>query len=274
MDIWNAFPILKPGNEVHLQPNGGTLFADSSPYELSAEQADFLAQCDGVHRVSELVPSRWSETHGDLKFLLLVTRLIEADRLLLKPNPTSHQVCVTGSRSAYIPPHMSIELTAGCNLRCRHCYRESDITKNGHMETQGLLDILGQLNDAGLRSVELTGGEPLLHKDFDEILDLCSNRFALVGVLTNGTILNNRILRRFVDLSDRLLLSISLDGSTADAHDLRRGVPGSFLRTTRNIERLSQSGIKVRISMSVDEDSFFDIENTLLPGASIGCYSI
>ena len=138
------------------------------------------------------------------------------------------------------------------------------------MPTEELLGLLARLHAAGLRAVELTGGEPMLHADFPRILDFCAERFQLVGVLTNGTLWREDIARRFQAMGPRLLLSISVDGSTAAAHDLRRGVPGAFARTTRNIRRLAALGVKVRVSMCVDEESFADLEDTLLLARDLG----
>lgn len=270
MEIWDRYPCLEAGNEVHLTPKGGTLFAGDVPYALSREQADFLASCDGVHTLAEILPTSWSEDYGDLKLTLLAARLADQSRLSFQDAPRPRELRVTGSRSAFIPSHMSLELTVGCNLRCRHCYRESEASKNHYMPTEDLLEILERLHEAGLRSVELTGGEPMMHRDFAEILDASRRHFALVGVLTNGTLLRDEVAKRFQEMGDQLLVSVSLDGSTAEAHDLRRGVQGSFERTTRNLERLSRMGVSVRVSMCVDEDSFADIESTLLLARRLG----
>lgn len=270
MDPWTSYLRVETGTEVHLTPEGGTLFAGYLPLPLNRAEADFLAGCDGTRRVSELQPASVGDDLDRIRILKLVSRLVEGGRLTFSDQPRPGGLRVTGSRRAFIPPHLTVELTAGCNLRCRHCYRESDADKNAYLPTEDLLEILQRLRDAGLRSVELTGGEPTLHRDFPAILEFCGQAFDLIGVLTNGTILTAPILERMKVLEDRLLLSISLDGSTAVAHDRRRGVDGAFARTTRNIERLVASGIKVRISMSVDQESFADIEPTLLLARRLG----
>jgi len=165
---------------------------------------------------------------------------------------------------------MSIELTEACNLRCDYCYRESDSSKRAHMPVGTLFDVLERLWRAGLRSVELTGGEPMLHKDFGAILDFCSAMFAMVGVLSNGTLVTDQLDAKFASLGERSMLSISLDASTAAAHDARRGVPGSFVRTTSAIRRLSAAGVGIRVSTVVDERNFADLENTLLLARDLG----
>jgi len=270
VDCWKQYIGIETGVEVHFTPEGGTLFLDYLPLPLNLAEADFLAGCDGTRTVAQLQPGADGEDIDRVRLLLLVAKLVEEGRLTFSDQPRPREIRVTGSRRGFIPPHLTVELTAGCNLRCRHCYRESDAGKNSYLPTAELLSILQRLHDSGLRSVELTGGEPTLHRDFPDILEYCADTFALVGVLTNGTIVTPRILRLMESLGDRLLLSISLDGSTAEAHDCRRGVQGAFDRTTRNIQRLAQKDIKVRVSMSVDEESFADIEPTLLLARRLG----
>ena len=270
MDPWQQYPAVETGTEVHLTPEGGTLFLGSLPLPLTPAEADFLTGCDGTRTVSELQPAAEGGDVERVRLLLLVAKLVEEGRLTLSDRPRPHAVRITGSRRGFIPPHLIVELTAGCNLRCRHCYREAEAAKNDYMPTAQLLGILDRLHDSGLRSVELTGGEPTLHRDFPAILDHCDRTFDLVGVLTNGTILTPRMIDLFSELGDRLLLSISLDASTAEAHDRRRGVAGAFVRTTRNIERLAHRGVKIRVSMSIDEESFTDLEPTLLLAKRLG----
>lgn len=270
MTAWKEFPILGDGIELHLHPKGGTLFCDSEPRPVTVEQACFVESCDGTRTLESIMPGRWSDEYGDIKFLVFVTSLLNSGHLRLSESPHLFPRPVTGSRSAYIPPHISIELTTQCNLRCRHCYRESDSIKHEHIATDALLKTLDRLADAGLRSVELTGGEPLLRQGFLEILQHCSERFLLVGVLSNGTTITEDVAALFQAMGDKLLLSISLDGSTAEAHDLRRGVTGAFERTVQSIGKLSHAGIKIRVVMCVDEESFADVEDTLLLARDLG----
>lgn len=271
--IWDGYPVLASGSEIHINKGGGFLFLNSRLYPVGREEAEFLRRCDGSHMLKEILPEIWSEDFGDFRFLMLISQLVSDKYLSLenKPiEPIPSKIRVTGSRVTNIPPHMSIELTAGCNLRCRHCYRESDPSKDGHMPTGDLLDLLQRLRDSGLRSVELTGGEPLLHRDFKSILSFCGEKFDLVGVLSNGTLIDPDVLESFRSLKDKLVLSISLDGSHKEIHDLQRGVPGAFDMTVKGLKLLSDGGIRVRVSMTVDEGNFFDIENTLLLVKELG----
>lgn len=270
MDPLDHYPLLTPGNEIHLTPSGGTLFVNDSPTRLSREEIDFLVGCDGVHKLNQITPFAWTEAYGDARFLIFISQLINNGKLRLLSSPDHCPPRITGSREAFIPPHLSLELTTACNLRCRHCYRESDSTQSDFFPIAELLKILAELKSLGLRTVELTGGEPLLHPNFLEILSFCADKFSLVGVLSNGTILGKEVFEIYQSLGDRLILSISLDGPDAESHDLRRGVSGSFHRTCNNLRVLTEAGLGVRVTMSVDEGNFSLIEPTLLLARELG----
>ncbi len=270
-DVWQQYPLLTAGNELHLNPQGGVLFAQGSPFKIVPAAAEFLSRCNGHSTLREALPSSWSRDFEDIHLFGFVARAVQCGWLKLCESPSDVTTPrVTGSRTAFYPPHITIELMEQCNLRCDYCYRESDASKSRHMATADLLTIIGRLHDGGLRSVELTGGEPMLHPDFSRILDFCGRRLELVGVLSNGTLLDDGVAEQFVAMGDKLILSISLDASVAEMHDSRRGVAGAWTRTTRNIAQLAARGVTVRVSMAVDERNFADLEKTLLLARSLG----
>lgn len=269
-ELWNSYPQLTPGHEIHLTPRGGTFFAHGAPANVVPAVADFLTACDGRHRLVEAMPNEFRSDYEDIKLLGFVMNAIRSGWLEFQNGPSQRTTRVTGSRTAFYPPHLTIELTVGCNLRCDYCYRESDATKLSHMPTEELLELIDKLWAAGLRTVELTGGEPTVHRDFRRILARCADKFDMVGVLSNGTRLNDELAQQLAAMGEKLMFSVSLDASTPDLHDARRGVKGAWLRTTRNIARLAEMGVAIRVSMVVDERNFDDIENTLLLARNLG----
>ena len=58
-----------------------------------------------------------------------------------------------------------------CNYRCKHCYMSAPDAKYGELSHEQVMSIVQQLIDCGVREVSLTGGEPLVRKDFMEIVD-------------------------------------------------------------------------------------------------------
>ena len=68
-----------------------------------------------------------------------------------------------------VPISVHLDLTYRCNERCEHCYLEHD--DKGEMTTAEIFDVFDQLADAGVFFLVLSGGEPLLRRDFFPILE-------------------------------------------------------------------------------------------------------
>jgi radical SAM protein with 4Fe4S-binding SPASM domain len=165
-----------------------------------------------------------------------------------------------------VPLSGSIDLTHRCNLRCVHCYlgdRES-VRGNGKQEldTAQWISIIDQITDAGCLNLLITGGEPLLRKDFNEIYCHAKTKGLLVTVFTNGTMITEGILELFQDLPPRAV-EISLYGATAVTYEKITGVEGSFEQCLRGIQSLLDHRINLKLKtilMTLNRHEFYDIE--------------
>lgn len=82
------------------------------------------------------------------------------------------------------------EITNQCNLNCATCYNRSGINKE-HLEISvtKLNESINMLSAYGLERVLISGGEPTLHSDFDNVLELVNESpFLSFGIVTNGTV--------------------------------------------------------------------------------------
>jgi radical SAM protein with 4Fe4S-binding SPASM domain len=137
-------------------------------------------------------------------------------------------------------PHTCIfEITRRCNLRCRHCGNDSGEASPRELSRAQIRTVAHELAQLGCHHVEVTGGEPLLHPEWD---GLCAD-FAAAGlrtaVITNGILLDQERLERAIG-AGVAALGISLDGLQA-THDEIRPRPGQgpspFRETVAAIER-------------------------------------
>ena len=165
-----------------------------------------------------------------------------------------------------IPLFGSIELTHRCNLRCLHCYLGAQSDHQGRHErelgTERLLSILDEITEAGCLFLLLTGGEPLLRRDFREIYCRAKNNGLLVTVFTNGTVITESILELFDDLPPQAV-EITLYGATAGTYEKITGVPGSFDRCLAGIQGLLDHKVNVRLKtvlMTLNRHEFYEIE--------------
>jgi MoaA/NifB/PqqE/SkfB family radical SAM enzyme len=136
---------------------------------------------------------------------------------------------------ALTPLRYFFELTYLCNLNCSYCYVGEDRKKN-ELTTQEWFDIIEQIPFYSF--VTLVGGEPLIRKDFIEILEKTAKKtFGKLNVVTNGILINDEIIDAFIR-TKMMLLSVSLDGY-GENHDKNRGKEGIFEKIITNLENLN-----------------------------------
>lgn len=147
-----------------------------------------------------------------------------------------------------------------CNLRCLHCYQEEHDFKE--LETDKLLK-MAQVMESTLQKwhrngrISLTGGEPFLRNDLLlKLLEFFENSssFYWIGILTNGTLIDEVIadkLRKFSKLKE---IQVSLDGAGAETHDYLRG-KGSFIKSLEAIKLLKYKGFNISIMFTVHKQN-------------------
>ncbi len=153
-----------------------------------------------------------------------------------------------------------------CNLKCKHCYIEKSFYKQEKdfisldKVKKALLDTRGE----NLNSIYLTGGEPLLHPDFNSILRMCL-KFSNVTVLTNGFMINDKKARFLKKIDDEnnfeTIYRISLDHYDELKHDENRG-RGTFRKAVNAILNLAKYEFNPIISIcNIHQESRGDLLN-------------
>ncbi|HLI29909.1 MAG TPA: radical SAM protein [Terriglobia bacterium] len=134
-----------------------------------------------------------------------------------------------------------------CNIACSHCFNNSgpNVRTFGFLSLDSVRQELEVALRQGVKEVSFTGGEPFLHPELVRMLRL-SLASAPTTVLTNGTLINDRIADRLADLERESNYSfeirISLDGYTEAMNDAIRGA-GVFRKVMDATRRLSQRGL-------------------------------
>ena len=141
-----------------------------------------------------------------------------------------------------------------CNLHCDYCcVRSSPTAPRRELGLARVKQIASEGRELGVREIFVTGGEPFLLDDIDEILIACADA-APTTVLTNGMLFTGRRVETLSALPhDRIVLQISLDSATPDLHDRHRG-PGTWARTQEGIQRARELGFRVRLAATVSSD--------------------
>jgi len=153
-----------------------------------------------------------------------------------------------------IPLEGSLELTARCNLACRHCYINQPAIVGGsaaaELDTGALIGIIDQLAAAGCLWLALTGGEPLLRPDFPAIYEHARRRGFLITLLTNGTLIDRPIAALLGRLPP-LVVEVSVYGHTAATTAAVTGVAGAHDACREGLARLAEHGVRYRLKTTL-----------------------
>lgn len=207
-------------------------------YETNPEAFDFLKHCDGSRRVAELQFEKefldWCLDEGILTLTSGETRR----EFILESSP------VPSLR------YLELQITARCNLKCRHCYLGE--AKPVELPTARVIKVLEEFERMqGLRLL-LSGGEPLLHPDFWSI-NRAISRFGFRSVLlTNGTLIDRQTAER-LQVHE---VQVSLDG-IGESHDILRG-RGSFDKALSAIKELRRLGKDVSVATMIHAGNLQD----------------
>ncbi len=213
-----------------------------------------LELCDG-QRTHSAVVNAFCSLYGE--------ELREgADAFLMHALESGIFIDGTGSEMPH-PRLLSLvqfSISSGCNLHCVYCYAtdrvESSHPKMTLEDYRRVIDGLCHINPCV--SFTLTGGEPLLNKDCLDIAQYINSKGCDVDLLTNGTLINERNIKRIAELFYKV--TISSDGSTPELFEAFRG-QGQYSRVEHAIGLLEESGIDYTISMVVNRRNIHDVEN-------------
>lgn len=168
-------------------------------------------------------------------------------------------------------------LTEGCNLACRHCWIapkfQTKKTAYPMLELDLFRSIIEQAKPLGLSRVKLTGGEPLMHPEIDDILEHIRLENLRLTIETNGLLCTPRLAQKIKNCNNPFV-SVSLDGMDAKTHEWIRGVEGSFEEAKEGIRNLVKAGLKPQIILSVMRCNRHQMESVVRLAESLGVGSV
>ena len=178
-----------------------------------------------------------------------------------------------------VPPLSSLYLyIAGCcNLACRHCWITPAAHTNGDNNFLKLSHIKKAIEEGrslGLKNVKLTGGEPMLHPGFKELLLMLEEMGINFYLETNGTLIDEEMAAFITDKSHLKFISVSLDGVTPEIHDRFRGVKGSHEKTVAGIKALAKRNCHPQLICTLHRNNVPEIEEIIFLAQKLGCSSI
>ena len=138
------------------------------------------------------------------------------------------------------PICLTWELTYACNLECVHCLSSSGQRDPNELSTAEAKAVIDELHDMQVFYINVGGGEPLVRRDFFELLEYAISRNVGVKFSTNGYLLDEDKSARLASM-DNVDIQLSLDGADAGTNDPIRG-EGSYAAVRKAMVNLNNAG--------------------------------
>lgn len=162
-------------------------------------------------------------------------------------------------------PKMNLMITGKCNMNCLHCFNAKDNAPlNTEWKYENLLHLLDEAKDVGIHAFTLTGGEPLVHPHFLDIVKAIYERDMYVFELnTNGVLITQDLLIELLKLGCKPLIKISFDG--VGFHNWMRQNPKAEDKTIEAIKLCIKFGFDVKVQTQVNLKNY----DVMMPTAEL-----
>lgn len=150
--------------------------------------------------------------------------------------------------------------TRTCNLRCRHCYMDSEAKKyQGELTTGEAEKFIDDLAEFKVPVLLFSGGEPLMRPDFFELAAYAAARGIRPTLSTNGTLITPAAAQRIKDIGVGYV-GISLDG-LREVNDKFRGREGAFQAAMEGIQNCVAVGQRVGLRFTINHHNLQELDN-------------
>ena len=156
--------------------------------------------------------------------------------------------------------HWSI--TGKCNFNCRHCLVSAPGNHHPQLALTDCLKIVDEMSKCGVKNVDITGGEPLVRKDYEEIFKALGEKGIFIKVLfTNASLLDESVLETLEKYGHHPTFQLSFDG--LGHHDWLRGVKGAEAQADAAFRMLQKYKAKVHAAMCIHKENKDSLRDTV-----------
>lgn len=156
-----------------------------------------------------------------------------------------------------------LDLTARCNLNCRHCYINlpagDEVARAKELSLEEIGRIADQAIELGALWCLLTGGEPLLRPDFPDIYLMLKRKGLLISLFTNATLVRPEHIALFTKYPPRDI-EVTIYGASAATYERVTRRPGAFAQFITGLDALFAAGIRVRLKAMALRSNLEDME--------------
>ena len=153
-------------------------------------------------------------------------------------------------------------ITRTCNLRCVHCYSDSNASRySGELTWEEMEEVVADLGKYGVPSLLLSGGEPMIHPRFFDLVEKASNAGLKLTISTNGTLITED-KAALLKAANVAYVGISLDG-IGRIHDEFRRKEGAFDGAVRGFKNCHAVGQKTGLRLTLTRHNVENIDRIL-----------
>ncbi len=157
-----------------------------------------------------------------------------------------------------VSPIIRLEKSYLCNFQCTHCSAEyymdrhlenvlKIVDERRKLDLDDIRRLSRQADELGLARFVITGGEPLVMKDFDDVVAAIDPDRHYIVTDTNGWFLDDKRARHIKSIGVEKV-QLSLDSFVEAEHDAFRNKPGSYKRVMRAIDAALDAGLNLLLS--------------------------
>lgn len=150
---------------------------------------------------------------------------------------------------------LNIYITNACNLRCKHCFMKSGIRLNSELNLEDWIGILSDFKTSGGENVTFSGGEPLMFKEFADVLKYAYSIGLKTTILSNGLLWTETLIEELAPFIDEIQFSI--DGVNEETNAAVRGV-GYFNIVVEVVVKFANLGVKTSVSTTFTPENLDD----------------
>lgn len=179
----------------------------------------------------------------------------------------------TGSGDLGAPLYIAWQVTNECNMACLHCIEESGPGKafRDELDDEQVFRVLEQAMDLEVPYLSFSGGEPMIHPRFFEMVEYVCKRNGQLKIETNGAYLSPENCERLKELGVKAV-QVSLDGASRETFNRMR-IRGDFDVTVQGVRNLRAAGVPIEINFSPTHFNVQEIGVAVDLAAELGAYS-
>ncbi len=156
----------------------------------------------------------------------------------------------------YQPVTAVWEITFACNMRCKHCGSSCNTSKPDELTHEEAISLCDQIAELKLNYITLSGGEPLLRKDWYKLAKRLKDNGVTPNIITNGWLLSETEIKKAKEAGISNI-AISLDG-LKETHDFLR-MEGSYEKIMTSLELLKKNNMPSSIITTINKKNIHEL---------------